>query len=403
MAYQGENWAGGISQKTINYTVSDSIGAARPSENSLTTRDWTFEDPCDLGPAIRILTDVIEEELDRLDPEEPLVILMGEGHSLPVHMMLQIGVMKHLAGLRDADPEDSSRNFVMASEMPFNNTAVLVQREDTYGLDIPENLKYRIQEHDPDGHLGLEAIITKNPVNNAPRSKERVFQTALQYEIPTVFNDAARKEIDGNTCLDLNDPQLANAVPEESRDMNVPLDSPLGYALRNRIMMKRAFEFAHKQTARIIFQACGTNHLFGVENNEAKYSHSLASQFKAAGCRTLGIFITSESNDCTPEQITDTQAWQEHSNTVILRGLDDKACYKSSPATEERYLEKLEKSFNENNGYICPFKENKPLPEMSETRLKIRRLIDSFSNKASCPTKKYQWQNHSPCMEPAFC
>lgn len=357
---------------------------AYPSKHALTEHDWSFTNRYNLAPPFRIIGNIIDDRLNRLRPEEKLVIISGEEHSTPAHLLIQTGIMAHLASRREKSPADATENFVMAYEQPFNNLSLMANT--AYKLKVQTHLKYKMQEYDREGHLALKANLINNTYKDAPLSRERVFRAALGYNIPVIFNDAAYiPRLFGGAFLDFKDDLLHETLKKAGKSHNlrssyrtprIDIGSPLGLALRNSLMVERALVFARKQHARIIIQQCGAGHIFGNREKGWEYADSLVSRFREAGYRTMAIFVSSEKSGHTPEKIVDPRVWDHEPESVILRGLHGRRYYDENPSKENLCLTRFINSFDKGNKEHCPFN----VPLLKPDRHKEKAVIDNLLN-----------------------
>jgi hypothetical protein len=272
----------------------EAIPGLRPTDSGLTTRDVTFDDPYDLYPVRQVFEQGLYEELAACKPGQPLVILIGEIHSMPIHYMAQIEALAAAVELRD-EPGSQLETLILAEEKPYNK---LQSKAKTHFQmhGIPSEIYYA-EGLDPKGTAAMTAILAKNGFYDAPLSLERVFQSALRDQIATIFNDCAEY----GPMIDPNDPlfdAVSNAINDrfpESERASLHSMLPYGMAIRNMAMVFRGMEALAKKSRdvngtltgydsrprasvnrQVIFQRCGANHVFGNRDVNYRFEHSLA-------------------------------------------------------------------------------------------------------------------------------
>lgn len=333
--------------------LNDSITVTetRLTENGLSARDYTLGNPYDLAPVDKIIAQAIEDELTVMPKDQVLVVLSGEAHEAVADKMVHIGVLTHLAQMRDKNNTDSSRKFLFATEMQSNYLSIRYWHENLKApFDTLKNLHTR---YDPDYKFAVRTEAAYSQYANAGRSEEKIFQAVLKLDIPVVFNDADHEEyakfinvtqgLNGQVYKDLR-PELTASQPQEELDM-VEAD---GMAVRNGVMVRRAMEFAANKGLRIIFQKCGSDHVFGNVKEGSSFLHSLAVQYRKAGARVLAIYPSHSS--APVNSVVDRKVWMEFPNTIVFRGVAQEDNYNSftfrrSALSESEFIKKLAKSY----------------------------------------------------------
>lgn len=336
--------------------------------NGLTERDFTFENSLDLAPADALFAQAIEEEIAQLKPDQPLVILSGEDHTHPTDIMCHIGGISHLLKMQLEQSHDPNRDFLVAHEREFNLSYGIAK---DLGLNVPDGLKYKSDELDPDNKLILVFCALNITSLFSPYSSSLFFKFIGQHSIPLIFNDAARYEIGKETFLCPDAPCFKHALETYNKENkaislgdqnNINAAASTGIAIRNMVMVEKALQRAKETQTRIIFQQCGNVHVLGSKHHNSKVEHSLSFLYREAGARVLPVV-------CRPAE---EERFKEFPNTLIRRGLNQKSF--QSPTTtinrvdvdkERLYLGTLSAHYGTNG---CPFYDDEFLinPDINE-------------------------------------
>jgi len=237
-----------------------------------------YDNPYDLRPAADIIVGAAHKMMEDLPEGTPLVILMGEVHSMPAHKELQ-----HMVASRLLEDEDK---FTVNFEFPHNEWATEAQK--SMGFDVPEPLYYDCSSYDGNGRGALSAFMGFADTSGAPVARHNMMAFCYDREIPAVFNDAARN---GN-YLDLKDPYTAAVANEYAREHGLMaqkihiLDS-IGIAIRNIVMAQRGVSHAKQSGASLILQLVGGGHVFGYTNTGDSYEDSLCAAYRRAGAALI--------------------------------------------------------------------------------------------------------------------
>lgn len=367
------------------------ISGIKPSENALTTRDFTVADPHDLAPVDQILSQIIDDEIAKAkDSGETVIFLTGEAHPLPTHKMTQVGMLNHLSAWQKtwqaeqniSETGSTSPQYLFAMELPYN-----FLQDVSAPYTIPMPLLEAVLNADPSGHTTLNLALADNQFLYAPLSTERLFQTAIRLGAPVAMVDTAKKitnSMGGNTIkfpfqvIDPEDPALPQATETLREKFNlvvnpahmIPTIVGDGTALRNTVMVERTLAEATKRNINVVMQQCGLIHALGYNGTGKEYRYSLAAQYKEAGCRVVPVFLAPTADE--PGNVLEAQALADHPETVIIRGLDNER-FIGEPDKEKAYMDRLTDSYSD---AVCPFAKEDPLPTIEEARTGLATLIN---------------------------
>ncbi len=284
--------------------------------------------PMDLRPAADAIIRRIEETIKSASNDRKVVVLMGENHRRPTHGELQRLVMQRLL--------NRGSKFAYAVEQPFNLLEKVATQK--MGMEIPDSLKYKVHNFDPDCHAAWAASMAYRPSPDAAQTTRNLQAFCYFNAIPTCFNDAARTD---NCRLDLEEERnasLASAFNLHAQD-DLYLGSKEIIAIRNRIMVERALAYAENTKTKLVIQKTGYFHLFGSPQEQDSYDHSLATQFQKAGVIVLPVFIRDDLNEHVPKQ-----AYNNFANTIFINGLDATVFHYMTLKNERDFLKTIHKN-----------------------------------------------------------
>ena len=242
--------------------------------------------PHDLRPAIAAVMAAESALLQKLEPEQRLVVLLGEFHEFQAHKVLQKALLMEHVSQAKTHPD---RSFAMGYEGAHN-----------FKMEVAD-----INDEDPDGRIAMDLFCSgKIDVSERNGSCE-VFDYCRKQNISVAFNDVAvafnAHEV---ALLDQNDPFTGGLVkrhrphlagkkiyreslPWASSDVN-------GMALSNLAMVENAMAHMERTKAKIYIQLCGSNHIAGDKDDRIPFKDSLSAQFEARGFTILPVMPTFE-------------------------------------------------------------------------------------------------------------
>ncbi|MAQ70839.1 MAG: hypothetical protein CL565_01465 [Alphaproteobacteria bacterium] len=310
-----------------------------PPNNALLKNNHLVENPYDLAEVDRILWARISQELENRPDGQPLVILMGESHAHPTTILPQIGVLSHLAGRKESEPDNLNCNFVMTAESPNDLHQILFSAlRQVYGEDINSREKYL------NGHYALMGSLNFRYMDMAPLSHLAVEKTCLDHSVPFRYVDAVCNTSEDKKILSHEDETAAKLATKllgfDLKDCPVSVTSPQGMIIRNEMMARRSLDFAKEMDSKIIVHTCGFSHLYG--------ENSLAEIFEREGAKVLSFLPV-------PTDFLDNhgQSAVPYSNTVHVNGLSLKEGF-YSPGTNLAELGFLKRLFAESSDPASP-------------------------------------------------
>lgn len=204
--------------------------------------------------------------------DKPLVVLIGENHAMPSHMIFQMCVMDKLrrAGIRFGValeyPSNSVEDYYLSNIETLGGNAVP-------GRDMTETLHSIRKElaTNPTRHRLLYnvAFLTETPY--ARHSNATLTHYLDKYQIPIAFVDAA---VDKDGYLKQDDSDTKNAIQEAERITGtkagavVRFEDHLGMAARNIHMTEASLRFATVLKAKLILLLTGNAHVLGYKRPE---------------------------------------------------------------------------------------------------------------------------------------
>ena len=318
--------------------------AVSQAPNPRSDNHFVVADPHDLAPAEDIIWRAIEAELQKgpaPTPENPLIILVGEKHTIPSHSLLQLGILERMAKYRSENPDDPARQVMYAVEHPRN----MVERTaHHFGLRLGnhKDIGERLEKVDTDGRLAARSSVSVFLPNFGQISSRLLMNNAMALDIPITFTDAriprdAQTETEMAT-LDKSDPAAQNASLKlsgrslDSIDVDIDWRSGLGLALRNRMMVDKTLADAKEKGASIIIQHVGDSHVMGNKDEPgADPLFGMVQTYQDEGVRVLPVFAQ------TPDHVMQHEL-DRNPNTIILEGLSDaefELLDESGPNSEE--------------------------------------------------------------------
>ncbi len=360
------------------------------TRNGLTKRDFTFVNPFDLAPVTDVFAAVVEEEIVKLKPDQPLVILAGETHTYPVDIASHICNLDYLHRKQQENPDDPKRRFIFAEEAPFN------AYEDTarcLRVRVPSYLRYHPEDIDPDNRITIGTRSLSPSTLYATETCKLLYRFLHQHSITVAFNDmAARDTLFDGYYLCQKDPLFAQALDrfyQISREKThaiepdkIPYAKSIAMAMRNIGMAERALAKAIETHSRIIYQRTGSVHTLGdfkgePDDRRCFLREAQATLYREAGARVLCI-IDSDQNLRAKDGLA---AMKQFPNTLIKRNLDRKhhlfvrpSLFDKVNEVEVGYLERLVENYS---GEACPFSTEQlaAAPDKAELRSALKANI----------------------------
>ncbi len=249
--------------------------------------------PFNVARAYTKLTDIIAQRKG----DKPLVVLLGECHSVPEYILLNMLLLRHV--------QERYERVAFGYETPYN------QLEKMLRIVLPQEVAPLVADMDVDGAMVLTlAQITFD-------SNAWQFDMCRDRGIKTIFNDAASDPSTETLSMD-------NAeVRRTARQLNITSDyidvhEPEGMRIRNHTMVSRAMAYMAQHDVRVFVQQCGAAHIFADQpDGSGVYEDGLHALFTAQGCDVVTASV--EINyDRRPDVIMGTIGW------VLVQEEDDK-------------------------------------------------------------------------------
>lgn len=254
-------------------------------EDPLTSRHYKMDNPYDLTAAHNIIEGAIKEELDQMRPDEKLVVIIGEDHANPAHILIE--------------------NQLLVSQKSLNPLFSVEQP-----ADYPKDY-----------------FINEDTVCYSPVARDINHTFARNANIERVAGDVHQLNAGTHNVIAPDDP-VACAIAKESHSLdlnalerNIHANSKGGFDIRNQSMVKRAIDKHSTMDSSLIIQQCGFFHLYGNSKKGDTYVSSLANRFEEAGYRTLGVHFPDGIG--MTKEFTSTSAWKNNPNAIIIEGISN--------------------------------------------------------------------------------
>ena len=232
----------------------------------------------DMRPhADKIVVRTIERLSEARAAGKPLILIIGENHTIPAHRVIQMLVLKKLKEL----------GHVVSFGMEQPHDTVLKEFSGYSVVPTPERLgalKNEIAQTDHNGQISLKTFMAQTSCLVSDTSYKTLMKFALTQKLSTSFNDAANctKKVTNELVLDSRDPITA-LIMRKHGVLDALSISATGIRVRNAVIVAEALEHMKQTGAEIYVQNCGTGHLAGFKDEGFSFQDSLIAQFKKAG------------------------------------------------------------------------------------------------------------------------
>lgn len=229
----------------------------------------TLDNPCDF----RLARDHVLKTIHRAIEENPgrrVVVLMGENHTIPSHLVFQEAVIRGL--------EQDQKPFILAQECGHNRVSYILNG--IWGKDAPEVGALARDEYETLTRL----LNISFGSEQSPLTKTLLCQEQHKRKIPTINCDLAI-EYDDNNSLDTKDPWTRDIVASHSGSGTIDRISAIsseGVALRNIGMVEKLLEKTDDRD--LVLLSTGITHLFGHIPIGFPYNESLYARLLQKGC-----------------------------------------------------------------------------------------------------------------------
>lgn len=221
------------------------------------------------------------ETLDREGRRgDPLVILAGEQHSMPTHIVFHILLLE---SLRVKEPA-----LAVADEIEHDLLAAAFARRSSGQIEPWQ--KRQLAALDTNGHLSLKALVAWNNFKCADHSNAALYHYMLRRGLPSFFSDVA---LDENNRIAAAEPSTRASIRACFARAAAGLDPEEREAIkiRNHHMATKIAGYAQQASPRIIFQRCGRGHVAGsAAGEDCPGAESLGHMLKEKDIPVLGLF-----------------------------------------------------------------------------------------------------------------
>jgi hypothetical protein len=214
--------------------------------------------PKNLSPAI----DAIVARVKSLRMEYPtkkIVMIFGEEHSTPSHVLLPMGI---LSRLYKSHPED----LAVSLEIPHNHARTILEDLKSEGQDIA-TLQHSL-ETDESGQANVSVVLNYSSTDRAPYSNHTFGMFCQQKKLSVCFSDVATD--DNSETIDLKaeaEEPCGAAILEkmgiEHSGVQINMENAFGVAIRNMGMQTRTLTHATLNKKPIVALRTGAAHVFG--------------------------------------------------------------------------------------------------------------------------------------------
>lgn len=292
-----------------------------------TRRNRDFSRSADSGGAFD-LRPIAEKIADRVvakrnlatGKKSPLILVLGENHSMPAHIMTSMMVIRRLQekGFCLAVGMEQSANLI---EESFSRYSRLVYARDRMPISYPQ--------------LALKKYIIDER-RAAPISSSILGIDLLTRKIPVFFTDVSQY----SQAIHLTEPEVA-AVCEEMglrKDEPVECESPQGIALRNTLMVQRASNHISRlQNLDIFVIVCGSNHMAGsrTQHQIIPYDRSIAQLLIARNYEVLAVPF--QASDWCKDNLPPEHGLNSDNSLLDIQPPEN-SFYRSDQAAELEFL-----------------------------------------------------------------
>jgi hypothetical protein len=325
--------------------------------------------PFDLRPAVDGILKRIDQVCATLQESQPLVVLIGEHHGIPAHILIQAMFLDRLAA-------DQNRKIAYGYESPHNLLGRTISRQLPYRLTAEDEAA--ISASDLDGRMALAACLGYIDHNDAPVSRHAFFKFCMSAGVSMRFNDAA---LNFSQQLTLNkaDPLTADTIRRHAPGHDgsaITGYSPLGVALRNRVIIENAKNHMHQTNAKIYIQNCGRNHIFGNVHDGYTAQDSLTALINKHAVPVLSIFMQARADDMMKSIPQDANLFFDQTLFIKNMARDE---FKLASMEEGRFFKRLCKE----SGVDYPLFQSEGFISilLSTERAQMRKDLKEFSSR----------------------
>jgi len=236
-------------------------------------------DPWNIRPVINIIMAAENWLLERLLPDQKLVIVFGQAHGFHTHGLATLAL---LAAHQDQIATNPDRRFAFGDERSHDFA------KKTTGIDIP----------DPHCELAMSLFNDIEMPMSSYETTRAIFGFCLDNHISVGFNDVAtiqnkvigtidQKNAFTREIVKKYDPALlGKKIIRGLPFVGVPKEA---MAISNMCMVERSLSHMERAKSRIYIQSCGLSHVFGMQTEEHDYAESLCGLYAARGVKVIPV------------------------------------------------------------------------------------------------------------------
>ena len=307
-------------------------------------------DPDDLRPVL----DILAAEMVARTARGPLVVLMGEDHTVPAHKVMRQGLMSRLL--------KTTSSFAYGMERAYDLLPHLLEKK--FDLVLDADQRAQLIGDDYNGHRLARAFRATLTPEHSPFTSKNLLAFCLYNNVSIRANDAAKIRVDNKWVLDLPDHQ------------NIPVESLEGVALRNSVIVERALTHMHESGVHIYVQDCGMGHVLGHQSTQGIWPHSesLSALFLQAGVDVLPVYTADFVY--APDKLPEGAAALLRDKGIVVEGLNTRRFMTgmSAPYMEKQMVEGFSAH---SGGEIAVFPETTQEEDVREKE-RLRRNIKQW-------------------------
>lgn len=293
------------------------LAAAATMLPATALRAARLQNDLDMRPFARAIVKKTQNIIDKNKTGIATVLMLGETHSRPAHVITQLLVLEELA--------QQGVDYTVGIELPYDTVFKAFARET--GRINDRHLIDDIHALDPNGKLALRCAALYQDTYG-PQSHRMLWYHLQDRNIPAFFCDASWSPY----RVDVRDPNTINiARTVLQRDiMTLPLTSVDGVRVRNTIMSRFLQAHALRDEVPLIVHLCGSAHIYGVKNPLHPYDFSLTKMLDDMDVPSIGApFLVKDYNGILPAHtnridglnLPEPYATQIRPESAILRDL----------------------------------------------------------------------------------
>lgn len=226
--------------------------------------------PYDLSLPVQVILQDVKARLHE-NSGAPLVVLLGEHHSVVPSVLLPQAFMKVAL--------DNGLSFSYATELPHNTISKLNEYlQQQYAVEAPQDLPLDIFFH--------YVLGTEHPLH----TNQNEFKFLLKQNITPCFCDAARDLVEVDLSDSLTREFQRCVEPKPINKSSVFNQDISGMHIRNQMMVELGLQHMRNEGHNVLVQRVGGAHVIGDIMGNV-YAKSMMGLYRAKGVDVLGIFL----------------------------------------------------------------------------------------------------------------